>query len=132
MAECSLTLYAEQAIDDPRIARQVAQVMSALPERVLRDLLDDEHFHLAMEDYEPSRGTRVWFSLGNGPWQGSRSVVLRRRLATAREEFSLWVIAHELAHAFLRNGVFGQHHCPEEAADALAAEWGFPRPPRSL
>jgi len=38
------------------------------------------------------------------------------------------VIAHEFAHAFLRNGPWGEITDVEEAADALAATWGFIRP----
>jgi hypothetical protein len=41
-----------------------------------------------------------------------------------------WVIAHELAHAHLRNGGRWLGDDPEHAADALAAGWGFPRPPK--
>ena len=36
-----------------------------------------------------------------------------------------YVIAHELAHAVLRNGGRWGSDDPEEAADALAAQWGF-------
>jgi Zn-dependent peptidase ImmA (M78 family) len=39
-----------------------------------------------------------------------------------------YVIAHELAHAHLRNGGRWEGDDPERAADALAAEWGFTRP----
>ena len=39
-----------------------------------------------------------------------------------------YVIAHEFAHAYLRNGGWGEILDREEAADALAAHWGFPRP----
>jgi hypothetical protein len=38
------------------------------------------------------------------------------------------VIAHELAHAHLRNGGRHPEEDPEHAADSLAADWGFPRP----
>jgi hypothetical protein len=38
------------------------------------------------------------------------------------------VIAHELAHAHLRNQGRFPGDDPEHAADALAAGWGFPRP----
>lgn len=58
----------------------------------------------------------------------SRCVVLRRKLAYASEEFSKYVIAHEFAHAYLRNGGWGEITDIEEAADALAASWGFVRP----
>ena len=38
------------------------------------------------------------------------------------------LLAHELAHAYLRNEGRWPGDDPEAAADALAAEWGFPRP----
>jgi hypothetical protein len=65
-------------------------------------------------------------------WKGSRSVVLRRRLAECAEDFAHYVIAHELAHAHLWNGGWGEISDPEDAADALAASWGFARPGRDL
>ena len=57
-----------------------------------------------------------------------RSVVLKRTLRHRPIAFVRWVIAHELAHAHLRNG--GRHpgEDPEHAADSLAAAWGFPKP----
>ena len=58
----------------------------------------------------------------------SRCVVLRRKLEHASEDFALYVIAHEFAHAYLRNGGWGEITDIEEAADALAASWGFKRP----
>jgi signal-transduction protein with cAMP-binding, CBS, and nucleotidyltransferase domain len=42
---------------------------------------------------------------------------------------TLYIIAHELAHAYLRNGGWGDLADPEASADALAASWGFIRPP---
>jgi hypothetical protein len=42
--------------------------------------------------------------------------------------FVRWVIAHELAHAHLRNCGRWEGDDPEHAADDLAARWGFPRP----
>jgi hypothetical protein len=39
------------------------------------------------------------------------------------------VIAHEFAHAWLRNGPWGEISDVEEAADAVAAVWGYLRPP---
>ena len=64
------------------------------------------------------------------PWaaRSSRSVVLKRTLRRGPTDFVRYVIAHELAHAHLRNGGRYPGEDPEAAADALAAEWGFPRP----
>ena len=60
--------------------------------------------------------------------EGSRCVVLRPKLEVASESFANYVIAHEFAHAFLRNGGWGEITDVEEAADALAASWGFHKP----
>ena len=57
-----------------------------------------------------------------------RSVVLKRTLRRRPEPFVRYVIAHEFAHAYLRNAGRWPGDDPEHAADALAAEWGFPRP----
>ena len=59
---------------------------------------------------------------------GSRSVVLKPRLAVCPEAFAHSVIAHELAHAYLHNGGWGEIDDPEAAADAMAASWGFSKP----
>jgi hypothetical protein len=83
-------------------------------------------------EFEPGKGTRVFIAapgLGaNGESIGSRCVVLKSRLADCSFEFATYVIAHEFAHAFLRNGPWGDISDIEEAADALSASWGFPRP----
>lgn len=118
---------ARKRIGTTVLADRVARVLRALPEPVRRDLLDDPCFHLALDDYQPGRGRSVWLACpvpGNG---SSRSVVLKPRLAECDESFAHYVIAHELAHAHLRNGGWGDIHDPEWAADALAASWGFPR-----
>ena len=115
-------------IDVDALASRIITVMAVLPDDVLRDLLEDPHFHLALEDYEPGRGTKVFLTVGPGAWNGSRSVVLRPRLAFCREEFAWYVIAHEFAHAHLRNGPWQGFSDPEQAADGLAAAWGFSKP----
>ena len=61
----------------------------------------------------------------------SRSIVLKPLLADCSDEFAWYVIAHEFAHAFLRNGAWGEITDPEDAANALGAHWGFPRPKES-
>lgn len=110
----------------------VAGVMSALPPEVQRDLIDDPNFMLC--DYEPGPGVvmNVPMSLGGhgaGGQLAGRSIVLKRTLRFRSPEFVRWLIAHELAHAHLRNGSHGDED-PESAADSLAARWGFPRPAR--
>lgn len=107
---------------------RVQRVLQELPEAVHRDFRDDPHFRITLEDFEPGRGWRLWMPCPAPDGNPSRCVVLRRRLADCAEPFALYVIAHELAHAYLRNGGWGTIDDAEEAADALAASWGFERP----
>jgi hypothetical protein len=111
---------------EPSLRAHVAVVFTALPADVRTDFVSDPGFTLY--DYEPSAlpaHIPVRSPSGRGP---SRCVVLKRTLRRRPENFIRWVIAHELAHAHLRNG--GRHagEDPEHAADSLAADWGFPRP----
>jgi hypothetical protein len=103
-------------------------VLGALPEEIQRDFLDDPRFRITVETFQPGRGWTLWMAAPDPGGGGSRCVVLRRKLATCEEAFGLYVIAHELAHAYLRNGGWGEITDREEAADALAASWGFRRP----
>lgn len=112
---------------EPLRAR-VERVLEQLPVEVQRDFLDDPRFHIATENYVPGKGWTLWMP-SPGPMEfSSRCVVLRRRLAERSEAFAHYVIAHEFAHAHLRNGGWGAITDIEEAADALAASWGFERP----
>lgn len=102
-------------------------VLSAMPGEVVLDLVGDPAFALC--DYEP--GPRVVAHIPVAPPganRPSRSVVLKRTLRHRPVAFVRWVIAHELAHAHLRNSGRWPGEDPEHAADALAAEWGFTRP----
>lgn len=110
----------------------VTAVVVALPGEVRDDLMGDPQF--TMTDFEPGHGRSFQVHVGMpalsapGRQGGSRAVVLKRRMWRRDVAFIRWVIAHELAHAHLRNE--GRHpgEDPEEAADALAMTWGFPRP----
>ena len=65
----------------------------------------------------------------NGPpWVLGSGKILKRTLRSRPDGFIKWVIAHELAHAHLRNAGRWPGEDPERAADAVAAEWGFARP----
>lgn len=110
---------------DPFLRGHVEAVMAALPAAVRHDLLSDPGFSLC--DYEPGPNG-VTFPVAAPGRTPSRCVLLKRTLRRRPPSFIRWVIAHELAHAHLRNA--GRHPAedPEHAADALAAEWGFPRP----
>lgn len=106
-----------------------AEVVASLPPMVRDDLMSDPAF--SMCDYEPGPGVvfqvPVRFASASKP---ARSVVLKRTLRARPVDFVRWVIAHELAHAHLRNAGRWPGDDPEHAADALAGEWGFPRPVR--
>ena len=113
---------------DSAIHEHVAMVVSNLPGEVRDDFMLDPAF--LMGDYEPSPAAmQVSGRVGVGKRAG-RSVVLKRTLRRRPVEFVRWVIAHELAHAHLRNGGRWPDDDPETAADSLAADWGFPRPTR--
>jgi hypothetical protein len=121
--------YVGRAIEEPVLRMRVVHVLVTMPVEVVASLLNDPCFQIAIDNHVPGRGGTVWMACpGDILWKGSRSVVLRRRLAERPEDFAHYVIAHELAHAHLWNGAWGQITDPEEAADALAASWGFPRP----
>lgn len=122
--------YVTRAIPEPVLVFRVTHVLLEMPSDVVGGLLHDPCFQIALDNHVPGRGGTVWMACpGDIPWKGSRSVALRRRLATSPEDFAHYVIAHEFAHAHLWNGPWGTIADPEEAADALAASWGFSRPP---
>ena len=111
---------------EPSLRAHVAHVFTALPAEVRSDFLSDPSFTLC--DYEPSALPAHIPVRAPSARRPSRSVVLKRTLRRRPDNFIRWVIAHELAHAHLRNA--GRHagEDPEHAADSLAADWGFPRP----
>jgi hypothetical protein len=115
---------------DERLHVHTAEVVASLPSHVREDLMGDPAF--SMCDYEPSPGVvfqvPMRFMARKGP---GRAVVLKRTLLNRPERFVRWVIAHELAHAHLRNAGRWPGDDPEHAADALAEGWGFPRPGRN-
>lgn len=113
---------------DGEIRDRAAEVLGALPYHVLTDLIEDPAFVIC--DYEPGPGRsfQVPMKLGIRGREPGRAVVLKRTLRKRPREFAHWVIAHEFAHAHLRNAGRFEGEDPEAAADALAEIWGFPRP----
>ena len=112
---------------DAFLNAHVANVLGALPRHVREDFVTDPSFLLF--DYEPGPGVVAHVPVGFPGRNGAgRSVVLKRTLRRRPEPFVRYVIAHELAHAHLRNAGRWPGEDPESAADALAEEWGFPRP----
>lgn len=132
MPECeraaSFSNYLE-AFSELHVLRQrVLHVLVALPPNVQQDFLADPRFTVSLDDYEPGKGSTVFMASPGPAGKGSRSVVLKPKLGESSEAFAHYVIAHEFAHAFLRNGPWGDITDVEQAADALAASWGFARP----
>ncbi len=108
---------------------RVMLVLENLPAEVVRDFLEDPNFRIAVDDFHPARGRIVWLAGFSENGHGSRSVVLKPKLARCSTAFACYVIAHEFAHAYLRNGGWGHFSDREEAADALSTSWGFaPQP----
>jgi hypothetical protein len=120
--------YLESFADCEPLRSRVLAVLNLLPGPVQRDFLDDPRFRVTLENFVPGKGWTLWMATPGPQGAGSRCVVLRPRLANCSEAFAFYVIAHEFAHAFLRNGGWGEITDVEEAADALAASWGFRRP----
>ena len=112
----------------PQLQLRIELVLRALPEPVQRDFIDDDSFRITIEDYTPGQGWKLFMACPSTTGMVTRCVVLRHKLNDMPTEFADYVIAHELAHAFLRNGGWGEIHDIEMAADALAASWGFVRP----
>lgn len=114
-------------ISDPVMRERVLHVFSALPENVQEDFMRDPGFAIGI--YDTGRWGRSGLLIPcPQPAQGSRLVALERSLAVRSRAFAHYVIAHELAHALLRNRGRHPEEAPEVAADSLAAAWGFPRP----
>jgi hypothetical protein len=102
--------------------------LAQLPVEVQQDFLTDPTFKISLDDCEPGRGRTVVMS-ALGPNGVSRCVVLKPRLETKSDAFACYIVAHELAHAWLHNGGWGEITDREEAADAVAASWGFAKVP---
>ena len=106
---------------------RVRAVLERLPTPVVEDFLQDDCFHVTLDNFGPGQGWSLWMAMPGPNLSGSRAVVLRNRLNDCDEDFALYVIAHEFAHAHLHNGGWRDLTDPEQAADALADSWGFPK-----
>ena len=127
--QARLEAFLEPFREHAPLAARVRIVLNGLPEDVIRDFTDDPNFRIALDDFVAGRGRIVWLAGFTALVSESRSVVLKPGLAHCSESFACYVIAHEFAHAFLRNGSWKEFHDREDAADALAASWGFPPQP---
>src|SRR5688572_26593376 len=113
---------------DEFLLAHVSGVMAAMPGTVRDELLGDAGFRICAYDPGPAGMCITVAAPTPGCNKPGRSVVLPRTLRRSRPAYARWMIAHELAHAHLRHGGRSAGEDPERAADALAAEWGFPRP----
>lgn len=111
---------------DGWIRDQIAVVVENLPNEVRADLMNDPAFVVC--DYEPTPRGALYVPMKLEGGRPGRSIVLKRTIKRRPMPFVRWVIAHELAHAFLRHGGRWPEEDPEQAADSLAAAWGFPKP----
>jgi hypothetical protein len=112
-----------------QLHQHAAHVLQSLPDDVRMDLMGEAG--VVFYDYEPGPGAVMNVPVKPPGKRGaSRSIVLKRTLTRRSVGFVQWLIAHELAHAHLRNGGRWPGDDPELAADSLALQWGFPRPSR--
>jgi hypothetical protein len=121
--------FVARDIAHPVLGERILAVLKTLPNEVVHDLLSDSRFK--MHVYNPADGAHTKFRMaspGVGD-AGSRMIAWKVSLAHAPLEFANYVIAHEFAHAYLRNRGRTHDEDPEDAADALAAEWGYDKPP---
>lgn len=112
-------------VDEIRISLEL--ILRNLPSEVIEDFLADPTFRIDLEQRGENNRSQMFMAAPIGR-DVSRCVILRPKLSRASDAFRQYVIAHELAHAFLRNGGWREYTDREEAADALAAVWGYPRP----
>jgi len=127
-SEIIFTTYLREFEHLKPLQKRVEKVLHAIPRVVQEDFVHDPRFRIALEKFVPGSGWSLFMEEPGPVGSGSRCVVLRPRLAECSEEFACYVIAHEFAHAYLRNGGWGEIEDEEQAADALAASWGFTRP----
>ncbi|MEM7474741.1 MAG: hypothetical protein AAF483_07090 [Planctomycetota bacterium] len=124
----SIEQYLRAFAEYGNLQDRIRRVLDSLPQEVLQDFFEDSTFDVRLEDFEPGQGSRMFMPLPTTGTHVSRCVVLRKKLDRAPEDFALYIIAHEFAHAFLRNGGWGEISDKEEAADALALSWGYKKP----
>jgi hypothetical protein len=123
-----LAHFVARYIEHPVLCERILAVLKALPNEVIHDFLSDARFN--MHVYNPDGGGHTNFHIaspGVGD-AGSRMIAWKVSLAHAPLDFANYVIAHEFAHAYLRNRGRTHDEDPEDAADALAAEWGYDKP----
>ena len=113
-------------VQDESLRARIVRVFSQLPEVIQQEFMGDPAFGINVAE----RGrwsTKVFLKPPEGR-NGSRLIVFDSSLKHRALAFAYYVIAHEFAHAALRNQGRHPDEDPEHAADSLALAWGFPRP----
>ena len=123
-----LSKYLEPFADLPILQERIVKVLRSLPQEIQADFVHDKRFQITLDNFQAGKGWSLVMDLPPPGGDASRCVVLKPKLENCGEAFACYVIAHEFAHAFLRNGGWGEITDREDAADALAAKWGFERP----
>jgi hypothetical protein len=111
----------------PNLLACIEHVIDSLPHEA-EEVFNQSRLRIALDKYEPGNGRTVRVA-APGPEGISQCVVLKPRLNRCSQPFVRYIVAHELAHAMLNNGGWGEIDDREEAADALAASWGFTKQP---
>jgi Zn-dependent peptidase ImmA (M78 family) len=115
------------------LQKTVAEVVSKLPEEAQDFVLDKVRwFTISAQNYAIAfpfsiQGPRT---LDDGR-VSFRIIMLSPSIQDAPLERAVFTIAHEIAHSWLEHGPTGTREdfdTLEAEADALSAEWGFPRP----
>ena len=104
----TFSAYLEAFEQHEPLRQRVLYVLCTLPKEVQQDFLSDPRFTVSLDNYVPGEGSTVFMAAPGETGDGSRSVVLKPRLSECPEAFAHYVIAHEFAHAYLRNGPSGE------------------------
>lgn len=120
--------FVNRFVVDPVLQQRIVAVLHSLPREVLRDLLQDERFRMAVYDVNDPANSYLHMAPPGVGDNGSRMIAWKSSLSRAPLDFANYVIAHEFAHAYLRNRGRTAEEDPEDAADALAHSWGYDKP----
>jgi hypothetical protein len=123
-----LATFVERYVAHPILRQRIIAVLERLPHVVVQDLLKDGRFTMVVYDPQDGPQTKFLMPLPGVGDEGSRMIAWKISLAEAPLDFANYVIAHEFAHAYLRNRGRTHEEDPEDAADALAAQWGYDKP----
>lgn len=123
-----VTAFVDQFVIDPILHQRIVAVLRSLPNSVLQDLLHDDRFRMAVYDVNDPANSNLHMAPPGVGDNGSRMIAWKSSLSRAPLDFANYVIAHELAHAYLRNRGRTPEEDPEDAADALAKSWGYDKP----